>query len=203
MRKNIQPPSLSNWQSEAMVKPGTRKELVEHVLTVIGFDEQTRDYLTTGKKFFSYVRLVTQTDELIQIYVKESEGIFSQADGLEIKRLIKWDQEFKKKISKGPSPTEIKETLTEEFWDCYRPSSSTDENISDIKNIQTVSTEYTGTEDNLTTTKLDFKSIPEFNGKITNWAQYERLLGAYASALGLGDLLDDTYSTPNQDSTDR
>ena len=185
-----------------MVKSGTRKELVEHVLTVIGFDEQAREFLVTKNKINSYARLVTQTDELIQIYVKESEGIFSRADGMEIKKLISWDKEFKNKFSKSPNSTDVKEIITEDFWDSYRPSSSTDENISDIKNIPTVGTEYTRTEDNLTTTKLDFKSIPEFNGKITNWAQYERLLGAYASALGVGDLLDDTFSTPDQDSTE-
>ena len=54
--------------------------------------------------------------------------------------------------------------------------------------------------DKSSTTKVDFKSIPKFNGKINNWAQYERLLEAYVSALGLGDLLDDTFPTPDEDS---
>ena len=116
-----------------MVKSGTRQELVEHVLTVIGFDEQAREYLVTKKRINSYARLVSQTDELTQIYVKESEGIFSRADGMEIKKLISWDKEFKNKFSKSPNSTDLKEIIIEDFWDSYRPSSSTDENISDIK----------------------------------------------------------------------
>ena len=185
-----------------MVKPGTRKELVEHVLTVIGFDKEARDYLATTRKIFSYARLVSQTDELIQIYINESGGIFSHADGIEIKKLISWDQEFKKKFSKGPDSSEVKEIITEEFWDCYRPSDTTDENISDSKLNLQVSTGRTETVEKSSTTKVDFKSIPEFNGKINNWAQYERLLEAYTSALGLGDLLDDTFLTPDEDSKD-
>ena len=74
LQRNIQPSSLSNWQSEAMVKPGTQKELVEHVLTVIGFDEQARDYLATTKKIYLYVHLVSQTEELIEKYIQKSEA---------------------------------------------------------------------------------------------------------------------------------
>ena len=130
-----------------MVKPGTQQELVEFVLSVIGFDEESRDYLITTEKVNSYVRLVLLTEEIIGKYVKESDGKIVRVEGLEIKKLQKWDQEYRERFMKGPDPTEIKETLTEEFWDTYRPSSSTNENISDIKIIPSVSTERTGTED--------------------------------------------------------
>ena len=70
-----------------MVKPGTQKELVEYVLVIIGFDEQARDYLATTKKIYLYARLVLLT-EVIEKNVKESKGIFSDVDGLEIRKFI-------------------------------------------------------------------------------------------------------------------
>ena len=159
-----------------MVKPGTRQELVEHVLAVIAFDEEARDYLMTTRKVNSYIRLVSQTEELIGIYVEESDGKLSHADGQEIKKVQKWDQEYRERFMKGPDPTEIKETLTEEFWDSYRPSSSTNENISDIKIIPSVITERTGTED----MKNEWQDEPvilqiQANGKKGRWNKQKKV----------------------------
>ena len=118
--------------------------MVEHVFAVIGFEEEPRDYLMTTRKVNSYVRLISQTEELIEKYVKESDGKLSRADGQEIKKLKKWDREYRERFKKSPNPIEIKEILTEEFWDSYRPSSSTNENISDIKIIPYVSRSVQG-----------------------------------------------------------
>ena len=55
-----------------MVKPGTQQELVEYVLAVIAFDEESRDYLMTTEKVNLYVRLVSLIEKLLWISIKMS-----------------------------------------------------------------------------------------------------------------------------------
>jgi len=160
-----------------MTATTTRKGILTHVLTTLDIPEDVRSYIAT-QGIVSIGGLTSFKRSELEDLKTESSGVMKLGHCKSLELFTKWIKEYMKD-HKNTLPTEWTTEFNENIWENYCLSQESTKDYDDSSHDPSKAMKSIIIHEpssNVTNIKIDIKSYPLFDGKLTEWKGYKRQL---------------------------
>ena len=183
----------------------TRKATLNHVLDILDFDQDAKDVmLGSGIKSLSLLATCSE-DELTVIQENHPDVmVFGHIKSINMFKL--WCKQY---ADKNPTSSftaiNWKEDFIHEIWDDFlmqQSKHSLEEANPSSQSSEVSSITGKFKDASLSNIKIDIKSYPSFDGKLTSWRSFKQRFQALSSMHGFAYLLDKEFEAPTDESSE-
>jgi hypothetical protein len=172
----------------------TRAVHLQRTFDVLQLSDEAQDFLR-DKKITNIGRLAMLQDVQVEGWASSTTPL-TESDANEIIKFKAWYLAWTK--NRESDLTNFMGVFTEEMWDTYFPTG--DDAVQDDQGLHGRSEEVE--ERNNFKVKADLKQFLRFTGLIDEYVPWKRATRAVATAQGMGELLEDSYTVPEEGDDD-
>ena len=169
----------------------TRAVHLQRTFDVLQFSDEVQEFLRDDKKITNIGKLAMLQDSLVEGWASGTTPLM-ESDVNEISKFKAWYLAWTK--NRDNDLSNFLGIFTEDMWDTYFPSG--DDAVQDDLGLHGRSEEVE--ERNNCKVKADLKQFRHFTGLIDDYVPWKRATRAVAMAQGMGELLEDSYTVPEE-----
>ena len=170
----------------------TRAVRLQRTFEVLELSNEAQDYLRDVCNVSNVGRLASIQDDVLDAWAQGTAPL-TESDAVEITKFKSWYHTWTK--DSEANLADFMADFTEEMWDVYYPTTAVD--VHEAEGLHERS-EGEGVRNDFKV-KADLRQYRRFTGTIDEYVPWKRSTRAVATAQGLGELLDDTYTVPQEE----